>query len=145
MSATLDERLAEVEAALSVVENLVARLLPETRPADEDYGEDVVRWVEEWFLPRLERQLSTGGGAGVCWCAHWDDHPEAATRLEALRDAWVEATVGTASSMASWWIEKVDPTLRTILAPDGPFARCREQHRRLPELESRAGNGKVAQ
>jgi hypothetical protein len=136
MNTPIEGRVDELEAAVAVLENLVARLLPEQRPVDDDYGGDAHTWVERWLLPRLERQQSTGGGAGVCWCPRWRDHPEAATRLACLYDAWEEAKVGTAGAMAGWWIEKVDSTLRTILAPDGPFARCRENHRRLPALQS---------
>jgi hypothetical protein len=132
----LDDRVEQLEAAVEVLETLVGRLLPEQSTQGPDYGGDHNRWVDDWLLPRLERPLTTGGGAGVCWCSQWRDHPEATERLHALYDAWSEARVGTASAMASWWIEKLDPTLRIILAPDGPFTRCREQHRRLPTLTS---------
>jgi hypothetical protein len=130
---SIEKRLAELESAVGVLETIVARLVPD-RPEDRDYSEDLDAWVDDWLLPRIERPLATGGGSGVCWCPHWWDHPEAVARLEALRDAWTKARVGTASAMASWWIEKLDPTLRVILAADGPFARCREQHRHLPLL-----------
>jgi hypothetical protein len=139
MSTSFESRLEELEGAVAVLENLVARLLPDPPQTDDDFGSDSGAWVDRWLLPRLERQQSTGGGAGISWCPRWRDHPEASTRLEALRDAWEEARVGTAGAMTSWWIEKVDPTLRTIVAPDGPFARCREHHRRLPALPSSNG------
>jgi hypothetical protein len=132
----IDDRVDQLEAAVEVLETLVGRLLPEANTEGPDYAGNHHGWVDDWLLPRLERPLTTGGGAGVCWCPCWRDHPEADTRLQALHDAWSEARVGTASAMASWWIEKLDPTLRIILAPDGPFARCREQHRRLPALTS---------
>jgi hypothetical protein len=134
------QRIEQLEAAVGVLETLVARLLPENRPEDRDFGGDLDAWVEQWLLPHLERQVASGGGAGVCWCPRWREHPEVHARLEALRDAWIEARSGIAGAMASWWIEKLDPTLRTILAPDGPFARCREHHRRLPTLESHPVN-----
>jgi hypothetical protein len=133
---SLAQRIAVLETAVDNLETMVGRLLPENRPDDTEFGGNLDAWVDGWLLPRLERQIAHGSGAGLYWCPRWRDHPEAATRLEAVRDAWTEARVGTAGAMASWWLEKVDPTLRTICAPDGPFTRCREQHRRLPELPS---------
>jgi hypothetical protein len=140
MNTPIVQRLTQLEAAVEVLETLVGRLLPENHPDDPDFGGDLDAWVDAWLLPRLERQLASGGGAGIYWCPRWREHPEAHTRLETLRDAWIEARVGTGGAMAAWWIERVDPTLRTVTSSDGPFARCREHHRRLPELTSHPVN-----
>jgi hypothetical protein len=129
------ERFERLEDAVVVLEKIVAQLMPAPKPQD-DFGGDLTAWVDGWLLPRLERPVSTGGGAGIYWCSHWRDHPEAVARLEALRDAWTETTVGTAGALAAWWVEKADPTLRLVLAADGPFTRCRETHRRLSALHT---------
>jgi hypothetical protein len=129
------DRLERVESDLAILQSVVASGLPAEKPEDREYSGSVGLWVDRWLLPRIERQL-TIGDAGVRWCSRWREHPEAYVRLEALRDAWTEARLGPGSAMASWWIEKVDPTLRTLFASDGPFARCRETHRHLPSLPS---------
>jgi hypothetical protein len=134
------ERLERLEGDLAILQSVVESGLPAEKPEDREYGGKVGLWVDDWLLAHVERQL-TIGDAGVRWCAHWREHPEATARFEALRDAWVEARVGPGGAMASWWIEKADPTLRALFASDGPFARCRETHRRLPALPSDDGEG----
>jgi hypothetical protein len=137
-----EQRFQELEAAVEVLETLVGRLMPENKPVDDIYGDDAEAWVDGWLLPRLERQITTGG-TGICWCARWRAHPEAVARFETLHDAWNEARVGTAGAMAGWFLEKLDPTFRVLTAPDGPFARCRERHRLLAPLPSEPDHQEV--
>jgi hypothetical protein len=134
---SLPTRMERVEGDLAILQNVVSSMLPAEKPEDGEFGGDVGLWVDTWLLARIERQLAVGDGA-IQWCALWREHPEATARLEALRDAWIEARMGPGSAMASWWIERCDPTMRALCQSGGPFTRCREQHRRLPALPSGA-------
>lgn len=141
MNPTIDDRVGLLEGDVAILQKVVSKLLPEQRPEDREFGGDLIAWVDRWLLARLERPL-THGSSGVAWCARWSEHPEVLARLEALRDSWVEARLGSGGALASWWVERADPTLRVVLAADGPFARCREQHRAMPALPSAtAGEG----
>lgn len=90
--------------------------------ADELEGEgDTVfpstrAWVEQWmtrYAPRPD-----------LWCDDWMSHPEVASRLWALWQAWEVANYEQGAAMSSWWLMHFDGHLAVIGAARGPFARC---------------------
>lgn len=82
-----------------------------------------------WLAATYRRPV----GHGAWWCPSWHLHPEAVHRLTALWDAYetlrAKARDGQALSMADWWLTYCDPTMRALMAPDGPFCECGGAHR----------------
>lgn len=73
-------------------------------------------WAEEWmmrFAPRPD-----------LWCDDWMRHPEVASRLWALWQAWEVANYEGGAAMSSWWLMHFDGHMAVIGAARGPFARC---------------------
>jgi hypothetical protein len=94
----------------------------DTEPADEgDLDIDgLVLWVHSMITSMIARPLR----GELVWCPRWWDHPEAVFRLEALRRAWVELAPEPGSAMSLWIRDHLDPRLRELLSPLGPFADC---------------------
>ena len=65
----------------------------------------------------------------LCWCPQWWDHAEAVFRFEALRRAWTELAAEPGAAMSVWIREHLDPCLRELLNPLGPFADCSHSER----------------
>lgn len=95
---------------------------PDTDPADEsDLDIDgLVLWVHSMITSMIARPLR----GELVWCPSWWDHPEAVFRLEALRRAWVELAPEPGAAMSLWIRDHLDPCLRELLSPLGPFADC---------------------
>ena len=71
----------------------------------------------------------------LTWCPLWWEHPEAVFRFEALRRAWTELAPEPGAAMSIWIRDHLDPCLRELLTPLGPFADCthNERYRSLNE------------
>ncbi|MBW0115285.1 DUF4913 domain-containing protein [Pseudonocardia sp. KRD-169] len=65
----------------------------------------------------------------LTWCPLWWEHPEAVFRLEALRRAWTELAPEPGAAMSIWIRDHLDPCLRELLTPLGPFADCAHNER----------------
>lgn len=97
--------------------------------ADEESAEldldDLITWVHDTVTAMIARPLR----GELIWCPLWWEHPEAVFRLEALRRAWTEFAVEPGAAMSIWIRDHLDPCLRELLTPLGPFADCRQDER----------------
>ncbi|MHA6622915.1 DUF4913 domain-containing protein [Pseudonocardia sp. DLS-67] len=69
------------------------------------------------------------------WCPVWWEHPEAVFRFGALHRAWTELAAEPGVALSLWIRDHLDPCLRELLSPLGPFADCshNERYRTLNE------------
>jgi hypothetical protein len=82
-------------------------------------------WVEEYFAPTFGRLV----GGELRWCAQWQQHAEAITRLEALWRSWEALRLDPALGMATWLGHHLDQQLPILLGRQGPFSQCsRDRH-----------------
>jgi len=100
---------------------------PAPRPPATAEGEPIVpffgsllEFVVEHFGPVYARNTSPT----VRWCASWWDHAEALYRLEALWRTWELYRLEPRLGIASWLRDYLDPQLRELTNPTGPFASC---------------------
>ncbi len=82
----------------------------------------LLEFVVEHFGPVYARNTSPT----VRWCASWWDHAEALYRLEALWRTWELYRLEPRLGIASWLRDYLDPQLRELTSPTGPFASCTE-------------------
>jgi len=80
----------------------------------------LLEFVVEHFGPVYARNTSPT----VRWCASWWDHAEALYRLEALWRTWELYRLEPRLGIASWLRDYLDPQLRELTSPTGPFASC---------------------
>jgi hypothetical protein len=99
----------------------------ETAPKPPIY-EDVVAWVEQYFLPIVRRRLNPVAGKGLSWDPQWWRYPEVVARFLALYNAWEDAVASDSGSAVSvWWVNHLEPHLRVILDGDtGPMSLAAE-------------------
>lgn len=99
-------------------------------------------WVEGWLLEHYRRDTP-----GFRWCRYWWDHAEAASRLEALWQAWeaARANEDDVAAISAWWLQHCDPTMTLLSSPAGPFLHCdpatgeHHQPNKLPVAEPPEG------
>lgn len=92
-------------------------------------------WVEGWLLEHYRRDIP-----GFYWCRYWWRHAEAASRLEALWQAWEAARADDedVAAISTWWLQHCDPQMAVLASRSGPFLHCdpaTDEHRlpsRLP-------------
>jgi hypothetical protein len=77
-------------------------------------------WVEDYLAPTYTRPL----GGEWRWCARWDEHAEARTRLEALWRTWEHHRTDPINGIAIWLHDHLDHHLPILLSSRGPFASC---------------------
>ena len=80
----------------------------------------LLEFVVEHLGPVYARNTSPT----VRWCASWWDHAEALYRLEALWRTWELYRLEPRLGIASWLRDDLDPQLRELTSPTGPFASC---------------------
>jgi len=80
----------------------------------------LLEFVVEHFGPVYARNTSPT----VRWCASWWDHAEALYRLEVLWRTWELYRLEPRLGIASWLRDYLDPQLRELTSPTGPFASC---------------------
>lgn len=92
-------------------------------PLDMDVLYD---WVGENISQWAQRKVpsTAGSGSGFRWCKQWFEHPEAITRLWALRLAWLDAVGQPGGAMAAYFLHVFDPTLSLLGSEVGPFHSC---------------------
>jgi hypothetical protein len=86
------------------------------------YG-SLLEFVTEGFTPVYCRVPSPT----LRWCARWWDHAEAIYRLEALWRSWELYRLEPRLGIASWLRDYLDPQLRELTSPTGPFASCTDE------------------
>lgn len=95
---------------------------PDGEPAEPLYG-SLLAFVTEAFTPVYCRVPSPT----LRWCASWWDHAEAIYRLEALWRSWELYRLEPRLGIASWLRDYLDPQLRELTSPTGPFASCTDE------------------
>lgn len=58
------------------------------------------------------------------WCDEWFKHPEVVARFSALWRAFESLRQDPGLGPSVYWIQHLDPHMREILSPAGPFSRC---------------------
>lgn len=157
-------QLAEVrqdgssESALAAAEEQLAaaqRQLQRCRNAtvlhgDADYSDRIAgradqpmqyssaaEWLQGYLLRQWRRQ-------NVRWCAQWYLHAEAVTRIQALWKSWEDMRWAGPTGMATWWLSYLDPHMRELTGPTGPFEFCNAktgEHQEIDQLKVRQGAG----
>lgn len=103
--------------------------LGEDAPASTYYPNAAV-WVERWLLPHYKRDP-----AAHRWDPRWWEYTEVVARLEALWRAWEYLRTDGMTGPALFFRDFLDPTMRELTAPDGPFWDVSDVHdRTLPQL-----------
>lgn len=95
---------------------------------DEDPGIDsgrLIGWVHRHVAAVIARPLR----GEIKWCPLWWEHTEAVFRFEALRRAWTQLAPEAGVGMSVWIRDHLDPCLRELLSPLGPFADCSHNER----------------
>lgn len=127
--ADLAARLAELEAwRTQLMEDIdaleaeaVAADPPDLDPDDEVLDpERLVAWVHRHVAGVIARPLR----GEIRWCPLWWEHPEAVFRFEAIRRAWTHLAPEPGPGMSIWIRDHLDPCLRELFSPLGPFADC---------------------
>ncbi len=95
---------------------------PENEPVDVDA---LIDWVHGHITAMIARPLR----GELTWCPIWWEHAEAVFRLEALRRAWLELAAEPGAAMSIWIRDHLDPCLRELTTPLGPFADCAHNER----------------
>lgn len=107
---------------------------------EPQYGDELralIEWVEGVLVPGYLGEPS----ADARWCHLWFEHPVAIARLHACWLAWQELTDPVSCGYTGpsvWHRDHLDPALRELRAPTGPFQGCTKgEHQinhRLPSL-----------
>ena len=111
----------EIDAGLAVMADPL-----ELDPDDEILDPDrLVTWVHRHVAAVIARPLR----GEIRWCPLWWEHPEAVFRFEALRRAWTHLAPEPGPGMSTWIRDHLDPCLRELFSPVGPFADCTHNER----------------
>ena len=103
-----------------------APVAPEPGDSDDEIDLDgLILWMHTTITSVIARPLR----GELIWCPLWYEHPEAVLRLEALRRAWTELAPEPGASMSIWIRDHLDPCLRELMSPLGPFADCHQTGR----------------
>ncbi|WP_219414180.1 DUF4913 domain-containing protein [Pseudonocardia nigra] len=88
-------------------------------------GDALIEWVHTTVTPVIARPLR----GEIKWCPQWWEHPEAVFRFAALQRAWTELAGEPGAALSIWIRDHLDPCLRELLNPLGPFADCGHNER----------------
>lgn len=114
----VDSRLARLELWADEAE--LADAGPSARPAGDDGYPDLDSWVRDYFCATFSRPL----GGEFRWCSQWQDHREAAVRLDALWCSWKALRRDPTLGMSTWLHNFLDPQMALLLGVRGPFSSC---------------------
>jgi hypothetical protein len=87
--------------------------------------EALIDWVHHHVAAVIARPLR----GEHRWCPRWWEHPEALFRFTALYHAWTELAGEPGAALSIWIRDHLDPCLRELLAPAGPFTDCVQSER----------------
>lgn len=94
-------------------------------------------WVGDHISNWAQRKTVGSASDGFHWCPWWLEHPEAITRLWALRRAWLEAVTEPGAAMTAYFRDCFDPTMNALSSETGPFYGCSvDHHNNSPFLPS---------
>jgi hypothetical protein len=105
---------------------------------DDSIGQDspptdpVFKNVEEFVVNRFLPVYRRMEGDEIRWCHMWWAHAEAVSRLQALWHAWEVMRWEPGTGMGNWHRDHLDPQLKALLSPDGPFHACTTSEHREP-------------
>ena len=88
-------------------------------------ADQLIVWVHTHITSMIARPLR----GDLTWCPVWWEHTEAVFRFEALHRAWAELAAEPGTAMSVWIRDHLDPCLRELLSPLGPFADCAHNER----------------
>lgn len=96
---------------------------------------DVLRpWVQANISAWCERRVSTTPASrGIHWCARWDLHPEAITRLWAVRAAQLDAAQNGPAAVSDYLRDHFDHHLGVLTGEHGPFHKCTPTQHTTPK------------
>ncbi|MCL1906618.1 MAG: DUF4913 domain-containing protein [Propionibacteriaceae bacterium] len=102
--------------------------------------EEFVRWIASWYLRPIDGRTNV-------WSEEWWDSDEVCMRFEVLWRSYEVARVSRdAAALSNWILDHLDPHMKVILSPDGPFyAKTKtpgspnSKLRRLPVVEAPEG------
>jgi len=94
-------------------------------PAKPPAYPDLDTFVRDWLAPTYRRNLETGGRA---WCASWQEHPEAVSRLTGLWRAYEHLHEQKGTALSVFWRDHADPCMDRLLDEQGPFSKCPRGH-----------------
>ena len=127
----LEAGLAQAASVIQAGESAAAQALDSggndgvSESAPEPLDMDVLHaWVDDHIALWAQRKTPQTGGPGVRWCGSWFEHPEAITRLEALRRAWKEFVVQPGAAMVVYYRDYFDPMMDRLTGEYGPFHAC---------------------
>lgn len=130
-----DEDLFDVDTdAFSAPVRPVSRHPVDVEDVDEEdvpatYFGSADEWVRKFLRPSYRRRVTAKGqAAGDRWAAEWWSSVEALTRIEALWRMWEEIRT-SAGSLSAYWINHLDPHMRVLLSPNGPFVTSTGENR----------------
>jgi hypothetical protein len=92
-------------------------------PTEEELIQQFVMWVE---LVIHDTESVSDTKNERYWCPQWWAHPEAVSRLTALRAAYGQAVVD--DTMSAWWVQHWDSHARILFSQHGPFENCQTRH-----------------
>jgi hypothetical protein len=125
LTARIDDLAAQVAGLTSDVTDLASAVYagdlsaPPATTTSPRYA-TLDGWVHEYFAPTFGRLV----GGELRWCADWQQHAEAITRLEALWRSWEALRLDPAVGMATWLSHHLDQQLPILLGRQGPFSQC---------------------
>lgn len=135
----VDELEALLRRAVCDLEDLSANQLsgysaPQEREpeATDDVPEPVYSSVAAWVDGYFRMVFARSVGGEIRWCDHWQAHPEAVTRLEALWRSWEALRLDPNLGMATWLTSFLDPQLAALLSRAGTFAQCGQGRHTTP-------------
>ena len=106
-----------------------------------DNGPPVLDVLRPWVMANVsdwcERKVAAGGGGGTRWCSRWDLHPEAITRLWALRAQQLVAAAEGASALSGYLRDHFDHHVGVLTGAGGPFHACTPEKHSPPNSHDR--------
>lgn len=106
-----------------------------------DNGPPVLDVLRPWVMANVsdwcERKVAAGGGGGTRWCSRWDLHPEAITRLWALRAQQLIAAAEGASALSGYLRDHFDHHVGVLTGAAGPFHACTPEKHSPPNAHDR--------
>jgi hypothetical protein len=95
-----------------------------SRTADLE-DDTLTDWVHRTVANVIARPLR----GEVKWCPLWWEHAEAVLRFTALHRAWTELAAEPGVGLSIWIRDHLDPCLRELMSPLGPFTDCAHNER----------------